>query len=51
MIASTALSIPFSVTHFGASLILFQVVVLMGLYIEDLINKNRESDKMKFKDL
>ncbi len=32
LIASVALSIPFSVT-FGASLILFQVVILMGLYI------------------
>ncbi|AKG72807.1 hypothetical protein [Salinicoccus halodurans] len=50
LIASIALSIPFSVT-FDASLILFQVVVLMGLYIEDLINhnQNRESDKMKLK--
>lgn len=52
LIASIAVSIPFSVT-FGASLILFQIVVLIGLYIEDLINhnKNDERDKMKIKDL
>ena len=52
LIASIAVSIPFSVT-FGASLILFQIVVLIGLYIEDLINhnKNDEREKMKIKDL
>ena len=46
LIASIVVSIPFSVT-FGASLILFQIVVLIGLYIEDLINHNKNDDVIK----